>query len=431
MTGATDTDFLACPRCGSALRELSCTSCRQDFPTFDGVACLFAEPQSAAADWRNRWRLERQNLNRLEQIEADTPRLQRVRDGARQQRSSIEAVLAPMITNDVGGARETLLGLRTRLPSHHAPTSYNTQICRDWVWGQEETEPAYALFGGRKAFRGARVGVLGAGAGGLAHRVAADAEAVVAVDSNPLLCLIAARMNGGEPLAFVETPISPKTSEDASIVHQLKPGPRRDNLTHIWADAIRAPFHEGSFDIVITHWLVDVIDVDPADLSAQINALLRLGGRWFNQGSVAFNHDDPTRNLSPEELLAAVEEKGFAASSSYSAQLPYLCSPHSRHHRHEEVFGWHTTKQQAMDRPRLDHLPAWLSRSSDRIPLSESFRNQAATTRIHAAIMSLIDGQRSLDDIALELERNGLMPQAEAREAVRGMLTRMWEESRR
>ena len=53
------------------------------------------------------------------------------------------------------------------------------------------------------------------------------------------------------------------------------------------------------------------------------------------------------------------------------------------------------------------------------------------TTQIYAFIMSLIDGKRSIDDMARVLESQQLMTRAEAVPAIRAFLTRMYDDARR
>ncbi len=403
-------------------------------PTIGGITCGFADPDAAVSDWRNRWRLERQRMWHAEQSARATTatgatreRLERLADGLATQRASIEEVLAPLLGDDRGGARETLLGLRTKLPSHHAPTSYATNICRDWVWGDDEAERAVALLGAHTG----RVLVLGCGAGRLSYDLAATAREVVAVDSNPLLALLAARMNGGTDISFVEFPLSPRTLSDTAVTHTLRARPAREHLSFVWADALQPPFAEASFDCVVTHWLVDVIDAPLGTLAATINGLLAPGGIWTNQGSLAYQRARAEENLSLEEARETLDANGFTLDACRDDEIPYLASPHSRQRRMEEIITWQARKTGGARRPGFAHRPDWLTTANQPVPLSDSFQTQAAATRIHAFVMSLIDGRRSITQMALELERQGLMPKAEATAAIRGMLDTMWEESQR
>ncbi len=82
-------------------------------------------------------------------------------------------------------------------------------------------------------------------------------------------------------------------------------------------------------------------------------------------------------------------------------EIPYLSSPASRHARRERVVSWSARKQRdAKKVPRYHALPEWLVRGTDPVPLSDSFSSQAAATRIHAFLMTLIDGRRSIKDMA-------------------------------
>jgi hypothetical protein len=64
------------------------------------------------------------------------------------------------------------------------------------------------------------------------------------------------------------------------------------------------------------------------------------------------------------------------------------------------------------------------------VPLLPAFRTQAFTTRIYAFVMSLIDGRRTLRDMAQLMEQQKLMPADEAEAAIRTFLTKMYDESR-
>jgi hypothetical protein len=109
-----------------------------------------------------------------------------------------------------------------------------------------------------------------------------------------------------------------------------------------------------------------------------------------------------------------------------------MCSPASRHGRRERVLSWTAAKRRnAKKAPRHEALPDWLVRGKEPVPLLESFRVQAVSTRVHAFIMSLIDGRRSLADMAQVLESQQLMSSAEAEPTIRTFLMKMYEDSQR
>jgi len=63
------------------------------------------------------------------------------------------------------------------------------------------------------------------------------------------------------------------------------------------------------------------------------------------------------------------------------------------------------------------------------VPLRPEITRNVLSMRVYAYVASLVDGQRSLDDIARVLVQERLMTAAEAAPAVRGFLLRLHEES--
>lgn len=109
-----------------------------------------------------------------------------------------------------------------------------------------------------------------------------------------------------------------------------------------------------------------------------------------------------------------------------------MSSPASRHGRTETVFTFAAVKDsEASAPPRHKALPDWIVLGDKPVPLLPAFQTQALSTRIYAFIMSLIDGRRSIDDMASVLEQQKLMPRKEAVPAIRNFLTRMYDDSRR
>ena len=195
-------------------------------------------------------------------------------------------------------------------------------------------------------------------------------------------------------------------------------------------DALRAPFREHAFDTVITPWLIDIVTEDLPVFAARINRLLKTGGRWINFGSLAFQHPRRAMRYSPDEVGAIVVESGFSEPIVAEATLPYMCSPASRHGRQETVFTFAAYKEKNTRRPpRHKALPDWLVTGKEPVPLLQSFRTQATTTQIYAFIMSLIDGKRSIEEMAVLLEKQRLMTRAEAVPAIRGFLTKMFDDA--
>ena len=167
-------------------------------------------------------------------------------------------------------------------------------------------------------------------------------------------------------------------------------------------------------------------------LAARINALLKKDGRWVNFGSLAFSTTNRQGRYSPEEVKAIVAENGFSNPYVSQATIPYMCSPASRHGRQEKVFSYSAYKERDVQKPgRHKALPDWLVTGEDPVPLSPSFRTQAMTTQIYSFMMSLIDGKRTITDMAVVLENQKLMTKVEAEPAIRSFLTKMYDDSQK
>jgi uncharacterized protein YbaR (Trm112 family) len=435
--------LLACPRCDTPLQDLHCKACKVEFPVYGAVPWLFADPGSAVSEWRNRWQLAREHMaadlqrTRLA-LKGNPPpatrrRLESLAAGYTAQQQHLDTVLKPL-AGAHGGSLETLLALRTRLPPVHGIFSYEANVHRDWNWGDAECALALqCVIEALDEHQPEHILVLGAGAGRLAYDLhqSTRAQLTVALDLNPLLAYVGQQVSCGASLRLVEFPLAPQAPESAAVERNLKaPTSARSGLHFVLGDALRPPFRDTAFDVVVTPWLLDVIDEAPAHAIARLNPLLEDDGVWINHGSVAFTGEDPATRLTLEELEAAAAEVGFADVTSQDQQMPYMNCPDSRHGRTEWVATMRARKAAKVNVPgKHQSLPEWIVQGRQPIPALPAFQTQAMTTRMHAFIMSLIDGKRSLQDMARVMEEQRLMPRQEAEVALRGFLVKMYDEA--
>lgn len=441
-------ELLACPRCSKPLVDsppLRCGHCRVDYPDIAGVPWLFAEPGAALAEWRQR-------MHRLlRQWEADTSRTQRalrapdlhpltrqrlekLANAQSAHLGELARLLTPLQLGAMTASLETHLALRTRLPPTQGLTTYFPNLHRDWCWGSAENAASFDLVAAALdgIDRGA-LAVLGAGAGRLAYDIHMQLapSITVALDINPLLLLACQQIVAGAPLVLHEFPLAPRTIDDVAVARSLTaPAPVTPGFHPVLADGLRAPFAADVFDAVVTPWFVDIVAEDLPILAQRINRLLRPGGRWVIFGSFTMTRPDPAACLSVEEAVAAIEASGFGDVEAADATIPYMCSPASRHARTEQVVTIAARKRKRVAAPaRHSALPEWLVQSSRPVPLLDSFAMQATTTRIYAFIMALIDGRRSIADMATLMEQQQLMARADAETAIRSFLIKMYDES--
>ncbi len=445
--------ILACPRCDKTPLNpvdgaVQCEACEIDFPLIEGMPWMFAEPQAALGEWRGRLHFSLQQLSHevasLEKELADDElsglakrRVERYKKAVEAHRRSLQKLLRPIETQSLNGNYESYLALRTRMPTDQGLNTYYHNVHRDWAWGDEENQASLKQI--RSVLHDhaelGKVLVLGSGAGRLAYDIHTelDCASTIAMDFNPLLMLVARAMTAGKSLSLYEFPIAPLSLEDDAVLRKLSaPVVPGEGFQLVFGDALRPPFPPQSFDTIVTPWLIDVIEEDLPVLAARINAMLKENGRWVNFGSLAFSGPKRSLHYSPEETKAIVAESGFSDPYVSQATIPYMNSPASRHGRRERVFSFSAYKEREVEMaPRHTALPDWIVTGNDPIPLSPSFRQQAMTTQIYSFIMSLIDGKRSIKDMAVVLEKQKLMTRQEAEAAIRSFMTRMYDDSRK
>lgn len=447
------TTLLACPRCDKTPLDASdevlhCKACKVDFPILEGMPWMFAEPQAALGEWRGRLQFSLQQLSHEiasldKELQDDElralsrRRVKRYKKAVESHRRSLQKLLQPVEMQSLQGNYESYLALRTRMPTDQGLNTYYPNIHRDWSWGDEENKASLKQVSAvlHDHAELGNVLVLGAGAGRLAYDIHTELNctSTVAMDFNPLLMLVAKAVTSGKNLSLYEFPIAPLSLEDDAVLRKLTaPEGADENFLLVLGDALRPPFPDASFDTVVTPWLIDIISEDLPVLAARINNLLKENGRWVNFGSLAFSNPERARCYSPEETKAIIAENGFSDPYVSQATIPYMSSPASRHGRQERVFSFSAYKEREVDKPeRYTALPDWIVTGKEPVPLTPSFRQQAMTTQIYSFIMSLIDGKRSIKDMAVVLEKQKLMTKEEAEPAIRSFMTKMYDDSKR
>jgi hypothetical protein len=442
---------LACPRCrrgpvAPGQGGWICGACSSGYPEIGDVPWLFAEPRQALAEWRGRFGL----LSNFLASEAAAMHAAAAGDVARATRRRLEHVaaayedqsrlladlLAPLGLDQSSMNEAAHRGVGTRLPLEQGLTNYYVNLQRDWSWGADENAAALGelavVLGGEVRGLG-RTLVHGAGAGRLAYDLhrAGDAPLTVATDFNPLLLFVAREMFAGGSLELYEFPIAPRSLEDHALLRRLAaPEPARSGLELVAADALQPPFADGAFDTVVTPWFIDIIGEPFARVAARVNLLLKPGGRWINSGSMSFSRAAHVDRIGLEEALEMLPAAGFSEVSVRENTLPYMRSPASRHSRLENVVTWVTRKSgPAAESPRARVVPDWLLQTDRPVPKTRAFEMQAISSRVHAFLLAMINGERSVRDMARMLVEQRLMSAEEAESQVILFLTRLHEDS--
>jgi uncharacterized protein YbaR (Trm112 family) len=434
-------DVLACPACGARLTGAACLACRVDFPSIGGIPWLMPEPRLALADWRGRLHFLLSHYaaeaSRRRASLADPglgpltrQRLESVAATLDDQSARIRALMKPLGADRRSEALAVHVALGTELPMSQGLSTYYPNLHRDWCWGEAENRASLdaVLAALPPGAQPARILVLGAGACRLAYDLheALRPALTIALDFNPLFLLAAARILAGDTLELYEFPIAPRTIADQAILRQhAAPAAVHPGLELLLADATAPPFKPGAFELVLTPWFIDVAGESAPRVITRVNGLLAPGGLWVNHGSLAFTDGASPDALSLEEVLDLLPASGFARTTAREGPQPYLCSPASRHARQESVITFCARKERDVAPLAAGRaMPEWLQRADLPVPVLPAFRAQALAMRVYAFLLAMIDGERTIRDMARLMEQQKLMPADDAEPAIRQFLTR-------
>lgn len=441
----TPTDGLCCPRCAGPLAggdgAWRCGRCNGSYPVLGRVPCLVDDP----ALWRTLWlrRLDdyssgvEARLQTLQQ-EADAAdlfprtrqRLLRIGAGFAAQLAAVDALFEPL----QAGADllpSVAIPSRPEVASHAAILECYEHVFRDWVWGARECAETldFLLSPERTMLDSAgRVAVYGAGAGRLAvelHQARPRGE-TLALDVNPLPFLVADRLLSGETVELPEFPVDPD-GEEAVVVPRAITSPLtvRNGFSLIFADALRPPFPPGSLDAVVTVWFVDVARSDVRQTAAAINRVLRPGGLWLNVGPLRF-HSVLSRSYTIEEVHDIVAASAFEVGAPERRAIPYFDSPVSGSRRTDTVYRFAARKvgeAAPVDIP--DAMPSWIRNPLEPIPITPALISLGRTSMFTTGVLSMIDGQRSIADVARELGGAWRVEPGRLQDELRAFLARL------
>jgi hypothetical protein len=288
-------------------------------------------------------------------------------------------------------------------------------LFRDWAWGDNEAQAALNLVARVATAPIGRLAVFGAGAGRLAvdvHQRLRPAS-TLALDVNPLPLLVAEKLIRGGAVDLPEFPVAPHTDDQVVIQRHLASLPVREGFAFVFANALRPPFASGSLDGVLTSWFIDATGADVRETAAVINRVLRPGGHWINLGPLRFK-ETISRSYTIEEVWEIVAESGFELDAREREDIPYFDSPASGSRRNETVFCFRARKigeAQPFVASEADKIAPWIADTSLAIPRTSTVMNLGRTSLFTAGAISLVDGVRSMADVANEIGRStGVAP---------------------
>jgi hypothetical protein len=126
-----------------------------------------------------------------------------------------------------------------------------------------------------------------------------------------------------------------------------------------------------------------------------------------------------------DEIREIVLDGGFALDLETRESVAYFASPDSGSHRVETIFGFAARKTATLpfDLPAVD--PKWITDPREpipRLPEWEALRRSAVFTN---GVIALIDGRRSIAEIAVGLGKSWGVDPATLEDPLRAFLSRL------
>ena len=178
---------------------------------------------------------------------------------------------------------------------------------------------------------------------------------------------------------------------------------------------------------MVTAWFIDVVAADVRVTAAAINRVLRPGGLWLNVGPLRFR-GSLAQQYAIDEVHELVGASAFALRSSSQSDVPYFDSPYSGSRRLETVFAFGAEKiAEAAPASVPASAAPWVSDPRLPIPVSPTLVAMAKTSIFTASMLSLVDGTRSMVDIAEGLSTNWQIEPARVLEQLRAFFAKLPE----
>lgn len=421
-----------CPQCsatkdsGFNFASLQCNHCGSHYFYLGDIPCLFPTGTNHKLLWQYQLAAMKniaqqglasieESLSRYDLLPTTRQRLVDIYNSSKQNTDSISSLM-----QDYG----------IQVPEDYQPGQFNPGdlseyfdlVLRDWGWDNTETpnrENAGAFERVMNAVKclpsiPKKILVMGAGAGRLSWDIHTKLKPdyTVVLDSNPLLLAVAnSLIHERRSLTFGEFKNFPQINFPTTQTWTLNPPKDDENMRKSWfpmgANAWQLPFSDDTFDLIITPWFIDVNGGDVRDLIGIVSKKLATNGTWINSGPLLFTRHLPVQlKYSPEEIKEFIGIAGFNFDYEHVENTGYLLSPLEARFREEQVWTFSVRKNNfaTSSRSKQPSLPDWLVLHHIPIPAGNYFNTNPHP--LIEAIISLVDGKRTVNDICFEIGPN-------------------------
>ena len=316
---------------------------------------------------------------------------------------------------------------------------YFYHIARDWSWQGDVSgscpDQLETLLGVWPKDSGNRVLMLGSGAGRVAwdlHCTLENAETTT-LELNPALQLAANQLiNGCSLPPLPESCVVPQMGREEGFKSWELLPPKGAGSQHVErfhqlvGDIWQLEFLDNSFDCIVTSWFVDAHGRDSKALLQKISKCLKPGGYWVNTGPLLYPEPlDIEFKYSHKELKDLMAVAKFEITAETSGTQVHMPSPLEVRKKQEEVWTFCAQYQPYKETAELSAaLPEWLVLLY--LPISQSARELRCDEPAVNSVLDLVDGQRSIRDLAGILNPEAL---EDTCEALVGLFTELLAES--
>lgn len=356
-------------------------------------------------------------------------RLDKLIEGKTEFLQQVSQLVSPILKAKVA-SKPVYDAMSDRAPTTQNLLSYEANLYRDWVWGEKENKLSLEILLkliGKEAT--GNLLVLGAGSARLAYDLHAqlNPNLTIANDINPLLLFAAKEIIKGKGLNIYEFPAYPISSDSVAINHSidaldLPP----DNFHFLFSDAAKPALKKASIDLLITPWLIDIQPVELGKFVSSLNYYLPVGGIWCNFGSLVFNQSRDAFCYSIDEIKDILAQNGFELECVNQDQMPYLHSPYNAGYRVETVYSWRAKKVKDVTFPAIpDNLPDWIIDTQKPVTKTREIMGQAFSNQMYADILNLVDGKRSMQQIAKKIAVSHKIDESESLAMLKQFLVKL------
>ncbi|HEY7772375.1 MAG TPA: hypothetical protein VIC26_04285 [Marinagarivorans sp.] len=412
--------LLQCPNCKDRqaldLKTLLCSNCNTQYFHLDGnIPCLFPAGEHHKALWQHQAAImQSQGQQGLAHVEEALSRYDltptthaRLSDTYHALSASQATVLRLLAEAGIQPARQKGIGNAGNL------SEYYEIMLRDWGWPGEENPNALAqaLACLPNNIKAQRILVLGAGAARLSWDLhcALQPNCTIALDSNPVLLILAnALIRKRQPIELAEFKVFPQAGKEFTRSWPLQPPAENSALADSWyalgANAWSAPLEPNSFDLIVTPWFIDVNGGDVRDTIGVVSRLLAPEGRWLNTGPLLFPRHLPIdQKYQHTEIREFLDLAGFTLEAESLTQAAHLDSPLEVRKQQEQLWTFCALGPEQTPASSLTQgkQPPWLV--MHHLPVTQHAYISQQKHPLIDAILSLIDGERSINDIAAHI----------------------------